>query len=360
MLFSGPLAYFLGQYTAFYPEQVERYYALGFAQKVTRYLSLATGVLPFSLAELLVCLLILGVLGGLAWSVSLLIRNRSGLLSCLKNLLFNLIIVCSLVYLSFQLIWGLNYNRLSFAEIADLELTEVSEKELMLLCTELVEKANGFRDGLPEDQAGILKIEEGFAELREKARQAFLLASSDYHQLSGNYGLAKPVSFSRLMSYTGITGIYIPFTGEANVNIDIPAYTLPATICHEMAHQRGFAREDECNYIAWLVCNSIEDRVFQYSGTILALNHSLNALWRVNPQNAAQLRDGLGAGVKRDLAYLTQYWSKYEGKIEQIASDINDSYLKSNRQQDGIQSYGRMVALLLAEQKKYRSLSTGS
>jgi len=360
LLLSGPLAYFIGWFTSFYPEQVERYYALGLAQKITRFLSLATGVLPFSLAEVLVWLLVCGgVLGGLGWSVSL-IRGkisvkRTKILPRLRKLLVNLIIVCGLIYLSFQMIWGLNYNRVTFAEIAGLELTGASEQELLLLCADLVQKANGLRDGLPEDQAGVLKIEAGFAEVREKARQAFSLAAGNYLELGGNYGPAKPVFFSRLMSYTGITGVYFPFTGEANVNIDIPDCTLPATVCHEMAHQRGFAREDECNYIAWLVCTSSEDQLFQYSGTMLALTHSINALTLVNPKSAKELKDGLAPGVKRDLAYISQYWSKYEGKIEQIASDINDTYLKSNRQQDGIRSYGRMVDLLLAEHKKRKA-----
>jgi len=369
LLLSGPLAYFLGRITAFYPEQVERYFAMGFAQKITRCLSLATGVLPFSLAEVLVCLLLLGaVLGALGRTAGLISRKigrkmpshkingkRTKLMPFFKNLALNLIIVCGLAYLIFQIVWGLNYNRLTFAEIAGLELTEATEEELKQLCVGLVQRANELREGLPEDSSGVLKMEQEFAEIREKAREAFALASGSYRELGGDYGPAKPVFFSRLMSYTGITGIYIPFTGEANVNIDIPVFTLPATVCHEMAHQRGFAREDECNYIAWLVCNSIEDRVFQYSGTILALTHSLNALSRVDSQSAAELRSEFAPGVKRDLAYLTRYWSRYEGKIEQVASDINDAYLKSNRQQDGIRSYGRMVDLLSAEQKKHRS-----
>ena len=41
------------------------------------------------------------------------------------------------------------------------------------------------------------------------------------------------------------------------------------------------------------------------------------------------------------------FWQQYEGKISEASSRVNDTYLKANSQTDGIQSYGRMVDLLL-------------
>ena len=122
-----------------------------------------------------------------------------------------------------------------------------------------------------------MTIDGGFDKVREKASLGFDQAAKIYPELGGRFGKAKPIFLSSKMSYTGISGIYFPFTGEANVNVDIPHSLLPATTCHEMAHQRGFAREDEANYIAWITCSSNDNPEFKYSGTLLALIHSMNA-----------------------------------------------------------------------------------
>lgn len=154
------------------------------------------------------------------------------------------------------------------------------------------------------------------------------------------------------MSYTGITGIYIPYTGEANVNINSTDFMLPSTVAHEMAHQRGFAREDEANYIAYLTCSMHPDRDFQYSGVMLALIYSMNALAENDIEAYKVLRSKYSEGVKNDLRYDAEFWAKYEGKTQEISNNVNNTYLKSNGQKDGVQSYGRMVDLLIAEYKE--------
>lgn len=347
-----PLGLTLSWVTAFYSRQIEEYYASGFSKAVTQCLSTVTGIFPFSLAEVLVW--ILGVAFLMAFFrifLNKLMGIRQKKSGQVRSLLYKLLIVSGIIYFCFILVWGLNYNRLSFAEIAGLKAGGVSEKELVLLCEKLITKAEYLRTHLQEDQGGVMMIEGGFEPVGKAALTAFTKAESVYPELGGNYGKPKPVFFSKLMSYTGISGVYFPFTGEANVNVDIPDSMLPSTACHEMAHQRGFAREDESNYIAWVACNSIDNPEFQYSGTILALIHSMNALSETSPEHAKLLRKKYSEGVRRDLQDLSEYWKKYEGKIEEISSDINDAYLKSNRQEEGIQSYGRMVDLLLAEQR---------
>lgn len=369
LLLFWPLSLTLSWVTALYPEQIEKYYALSFSRIVNQALSLVTGVFPFSLAEVSICFLVIALaIVFIRFLVikfinkrrqqqsrvqSSLFRNASNKKEGLFYFFYQLLIFGGVLYFTFMLIWGLNYNRMSFAEIAGLPSAEVtvSENELTELCDKLLTKANHLRTNLNEDERGVMKASGGFEEISRTAPKAFANATALYPEFGGNYGKPKHVLLSKLMSYTGITGIYFPFTSEANVNVDIPDCMLPATTCHEMAHQRGFAREDESNYIAWVTCNSSDNPEFQYSGTILALNHSLNALFKISPETVRTLQKKYSSGVRRDLAELSQYWEKYEGKVEEVASDINDAYLKSNRQKDGVQSYGRMVDLLLAEQK---------
>lgn len=343
------LALFWG--TAYYPRQVENYYA-AFSKEIARLLSLASDTVSFSLAEFLVLLLVLGLSAGFIRSIYRQFagqkdRNKKGL----GVYLINLAILLGIIYFCFVAVWGLNYNRQEFAEIAGLKVEAADQSELEELCYKLINRANYLRLDLAEDERGVMTIQGGFREVREDALLGFEQASELYPELGGRYGKAKPVCFSKKMSYAGISGIYFPFTGEANVNIDIPFCLLPATTCHEMAHQRGFAREDEANYIAWVTCSANPNPEFQYSGALLALVHSLNALFSTNPEKASELVQSYNEGVLRDLSDVSAYWKKHQGKVEEITSDINDAYLKSNRQEEGIQSYGQMVDLLLAEQK---------
>lgn len=349
LLLFWPFGFILFWSSAHYPQYVETFYT-GISKKITGYISLITGILPFSLAEFLVLFLVMTIVLLFVRALILeLVRRKKG--RGIGTFIFNLIIVLGAVYFIFVMIWGLNYNRQPFAEIAGLKVEAAGEEELEQLCLKLIDRANTLRQGLEEDENGVMTIEGGFSKVRQEAELGFRNASVIYPELGGRFGRAKPVYFSQKLSYTGISGIYFPFTGEANVNIDVPHSLLPATTCHEMAHQRGFAREDEANYIAWVTASANDAPEFQYSGTLLALIHSMNALLSSNPEKAVKLLRRYDEGVARDLRNLSDYWKKYEGKVEEITSDVNDAYLKGNRQEDGIRSYGRMVDLLLAEQR---------
>ena len=157
------------------------------------------------------------------------------------------------------------------------------------------------------------------------------------------------------MSYTEITGIFFPFTLEANVNTSIPDFAIPYTMCHELTHLRGFMREDEANFIAYLACVEYDDIEFQYCGTMLALIHASNALYEQDRILYDEVRTTYGEGVLQDFKANNTYWSKYEDTvISTVSNQMNDSYLKANNQKDGVQSYGRMVDLLLALRREKR------
>ena len=174
-----------------------------------------------------------------------------------------------------------------------------------------------------------------------------------FPSISGNYGNAKYILSSNLMCYTGITGIYFPFTGEANVNVGVPDLYIPSTTLHEMAHQRGYASEDEANFIAYLASINHPHIDFKYSGYILALNHTANAIYKADYEVYAELSKNISEGVLNDLRNNSEFWDKYEGKIDEISNDINNTYLKANGVSEGVKSYGKMVDLLLTYYKLY-------
>ena len=126
------------------------------------------------------------------------------------------------------------------------------------------------------------------------------------------------------------TGFYFPFTGEANLNVDCPASFLPSTIVHEMAHQRGIASEQECNFIAIAVSLASGDPVYRYSGLLMGYVHLGNALYRADPDRWQVIRDTLPDTVVADLRQNSAYWAAFEGPVNDAASKVYDSFLKSN------------------------------
>lgn len=155
------------------------------------------------------------------------------------------------------------------------------------------------------------------------------------------------------MCYTGITGIYFPFTGESNVNISITDTSLPSTILHKMAHSRGYASEDEANFIAYLSSINHPDYDFVYSGYKLALSYTASVLSKIDFDSYQELHSNLSYKVINDIKYSNKFWSKYNGIISNISDSFNNSYLKSNGIEEGTENYSKIVNLSLIYYKLY-------
>lgn len=341
----APITWLLSVISKRHSVIVEKYYSTGLNKPIRQVLSKITGILPFSAAEILFFILILGLI---IFTVRFVLSFFKGKL--IRNSI-NLAVYLSALYVLFMVLWGFNYNRLSFDKLANLELRKSSVEELYDLCKSLALRANELRNDVKENDKGVMTLDDKYKGVFKRAEKGYIEASRLYKELGGGYGFPKPILLSENLSYTGITGIYMPYTGEANVNTNITDFMLPATAAHEMAHQRGFAREDEANYIAYLTCIKSPDKDFQYSGIMLALIYSGNALADVSPEYYRELGKLYSEGVKRDLTYDYEFWQQYKGKTEEISNNINNTYLKSNGQEDGVKSYGRMVDLLLAERR---------
>lgn len=344
-----PLGFLLSSLATKNPHITETLYSTNFFVFTNQIISNVSGIFPFSLGELIICALIIFFTLITTKSVLLLFSNKTNKYTYIANRITSLIFYCSISYFLFITLWGLNYYRLPFSTISHLKIQKSSVAQLYLLCEELVSEANELRNPLDEDKNSIMTIKGGYKNVFKRTSIGYDLASKKYSQLGGNYSSPKKVFFSEFLSYSGISGIYFPFTGEANINTSIPDCLLPSTTCHELAHQRGFAREDEANYISYLVCTFHPDMDFQYSGVQLALVHSLNALYKYDKALYNNILAKCNKNVLNDLKFVNNYWSKYDGPLEKIQSKINNAYLKANRQSDGIYSYGRMVDLLIAE-----------
>ncbi len=326
-----------------FPQITERVYSSFIYKILGQSLSHITGVFPFSLAEIIIVSLAVFVI---AYIIKTLTLNG------VKKFFLNIITFVGIIYFSFQLLWGLNYNRPRLQDILALDVSTPADKELIALCESLILEANNLRAALDQSAENVSVLPYKKDHALKIAWKGFENASIDYPILKGRYGKPKGIILSRLMCYTGISGFYFPFTAEANVNLNIPDPFLPFTIAHEMAHQRGIAREDEANFIAYIVCTNHPDMYFQYSGILSALNYAMSALGKSNNEKYSELLTTYSSGVMEDIRFNNTFWSKYSGPVERASNKINDTYLKAQNQKTGVKSYGAMVDLLIGKYRK--------
>jgi hypothetical protein len=255
------------------------------------------------------------------------------------------------VYLTFLVVWGLNYRRQPVAVLMGLGQPGGTVEELRALSARWIEMANALRAGVGEDEAGAMRLHAGRRAALDAAHEGLQRASSRLPALAGPRVRPKGPLVSPLLARMGITGIFVPFTGEAHVNSTLPDVDLPFAASHELAHQRGLAREDEANYAASLACRAHPDADFRYAGALVTSMYVQSALARVARDQALELEKGRNAGVRRDQRALAEWSRRYRSRLSQVASRVNDTYLRSQGQPLGVRSYGAMVDLLLAEER---------
>jgi len=275
------------------------------------------------------------------------IKSRRKIYVLIKKLL-SLCSAVAILYFCFTLFWALNYYRLPVNDVFNYDVRPSTTTELKQMCDVLTLKANELRLKTIEDDSGVFMLNGGKDEALKSVNRIFSYLNDDH--FSNNYNKPKRVLFSKGMSVLNVTGIYSPFTAEANVNMDLPDLTFMATACHEAAHQRGYAREDEANYIAWhVIMNGTQEADYRYSAVIHALIYSMNALHKSDSNLYYDVSKNYSEAVKRDIIAHKRYWDEYDTEAANVHETVNDYYLKSNNQADGVKSYGRMVDLLLGQ-----------
>ncbi|MGL5676740.1 MAG: DUF3810 domain-containing protein [Cellulosilyticaceae bacterium] len=353
LLLLFPLAILLNYLYTLAPDTWESFYSLGINKWFIMGLSHVTGILPFSLFEF-------GIYGGVLWLLGYtfytlykLIKNFRKGFAIVGQYLLTLASLAAVGIFVFMSFWALNYKRPHFSEKYGIVAGEYTSDELAALYQHLLNKATRTRHQLPEDADGLMVPYGDYKDIFNRAQAGFDQAGLEFTSLKGSYGNAKPILASEPLNYTGITGIYSPFTGEPNVNISVPAVTLPSTTCHEMAHQRGYGFENECNFIAYITCLSHPDLDFQYSGLIMALSYTSNALATADYDALVRINSQMDPKVYADLASINTFWDQYEGDVQEVSEKVNNAYLQSNGVASGTASYGEMVNLLLALYDKY-------
>lgn len=332
-----------------------------FARGIYRVLAIVLGTItrwfPFSVGEICIYVLPFVALFFLGRFIYKLIKAKGKRMVTFGKGILNFFCVISIGIFAFVMLCGTNYYRYRFETYLDYKVDEYTKTDLYNLCDYLVEKLNESRENVQTDKDGITKSSyEDTGELLDVAGEVMSDFSKNYAALRYSTGEVKPVLASRAMSYTETVGIYIPFTMEANINIDTIYYNQPVDAIHELAHLRGIMLEDEANYVAYLACISSNEPDFIYSGYMLAYIYASNQLYNEDMELYSRIIDKLSDGVKLDLNANHIYWKQFDtptgNKIANVSNKLNDTYLNINGQEQGTKSYGMVVDLLIAEYKE--------
>ncbi len=376
-LAAGALGVALFQSALAMPERVESLYTTGIYPLVVRGFSLLSGLVPFSLAELLTATAALFVIGRLTWRLTGRFRQeprpreapageplptRSSALTRLAHtaVLRRLthtaalaLAVSGALYLVFVAVWGLNYARPRLEDRLGLPIGQIEEPELVRLTTRVAADTTRLHRLAGLSLHAVSKNPLDFGTLSTAIDEAY-----DALQLPGDpgprrLGPVKPAVFSGLMSRLGISGIFVPFTGEPTVNTGPPDVAVAFTAAHEKAHQRAITHEGEASFAAYLALSRQRRLPYlSYAASFFAARHLLAAVRHVDTEDRDRAWAAFGPGPRRDLDALNAFWAQHRGMVRGAARRVNDSYLRTMRIPDGARSYGTVVRLLIADLRR--------
>ena len=307
-------------------------------------LAAVTNVIPISLAELFVICSPVILFFIIRFAIKRYTRSwRDVAIFCT--------IVLSIVALLFSIFvfsFGIAYHTSSLDKKLELDKKNVSAQELADTAEWLISEVNAIIDEVEFEDKGSSTLPCTIREMNDKLLFSYSNLSKEYPFLPTLKSYIKPIMLSEPMTYTHIAGVYTFFTGEANLNTNGPDYSLVYTTAHELSHQRGIAREDEANFIAFLACASSDDPYIKYCGYMNLCEYVLNALYSADQKLWKSTYSQLDDRAIYEMIAYNEHYKKYRDNIVgEISGAINDAYLQANGTVGSI-SYGLVVDLAVA------------
>ena len=304
-----------------------------------------TSWLPFSLAEILILLIPVAVAAITVYGY----RCRCETWRCVWVFVICIVAVFSLFFSLFVLSFGTGYHTHTLDERLGLSRVEVNADSLYETALLLVEEANKAANGVTFGENGFSVMPYERDEMNDRLLAAYDTVCDEHAFIQRLHSRIKPIMLSRAMSYTHITGVYTYFTGEANLNVHFPDYTLPFTAAHELAHQRGIARENEANFVAFLVTSASDDAYIRYTAYLNLFEYVGSALYRADAARYREVLSLLDERVIGELRAFSAFFDAYrDAPIANVSDAVNDTYLKAHGNEAGSASYGLVVELAVA------------
>lgn len=330
-----------------FPPAVEQYYSTGIYPYIAVIQRMLLGWIPFSVGDFFYAVAGIWFLAQAVLIIKRIKHKQADgkyFLSVAKRGMKGALTV----YVSFNLLWGLNYNRTGISSQLKLNNYYYSDKELLSVTKLLAEKLNALQNASEHSRPQL-----------DRKKYLFGQAVKSYYNIKSttplqySYPSVKPSIYSYLGNYLGFTGYYNPFSGEAQVNTTVPLFVRPFTVCHEIGHQLGYAKESEANFAGYLSAAASTDTSFLYSVYFDMYLYASRYLYFSDSAAWKQVRQQLSPGVIKDRDDLSQFLTKYSTPVQEVIDRLYSKYLMANEQPSGKMSYNEVVAMLIAYHRKY-------
>jgi len=327
---------------------IEVWYTHGLYSIISGITHTLSGWIPFSIGDILYIGVIIICIHTVWKLITHAISRRWGKLGLG---LLKLIIGLQLFIVAFYLLWGLNYSRPAVSKILNLPDDPYTVSQLTATTNLLIDSVNARRALLNQ-----VDWQTSNSRIFQSAKKATEILGKNQPAFRSYNPAAKRALFTPVLNYMGTAGYFNPFTGEAQVNYSMPLVNRPVTACHEMAHQMGFAREDEANFIGFIAGINSTDHLLRYSAYYMAMEEFLHQARLRDTVLFHHLKSRISIPVKQDMKADRAYWLRYQNQIGYVTSLFYDQFLKANKQPDGLQSYNRMINLTMAYYKQDNKL----
>ena len=335
-------------------QRVEEQYSLGFFPVLSRFLRSVFGPVSFSIGDILYGAMVVFLLIKLFVLFRFIIsrKRRQNFRYQLREGFVSVLTAACVVYILFNLLWGINYNRIGIAGQLGLKIEKYSIEDLKTINGLLIEKINSSKMILLADNKPY-----------PAEKELFNMTAAAYTQIGEKYSFLKykPASIKSSMwgsigNYTGFIGYYNPFTGEAQVNTTVPAFTQPFTACHETAHQLGYAKEMEANFAGYLAASASKNTLFHYSVYADLFSYANRTLYFTDSAAALKFRKMLLPEVIADFKAAKKFNDEHRSFAEPVFKMLYGIFLRGNKQPMGMLSYDEVTGFIIAYYKKFAGI----
>ena len=323
-----------------YPDFVEQYYSNGLYPVISKILRFTLGWLPISFGDLVY------TFAGI-YMIRWFYKNRKRLRRDTKSYMVDVFVAIAIIYGAFHLFWGLNYHRLPLHE--NLNLAEDYTTEQLVKATKaLIKESNTLHFEITKNDTIKVDIPLSKSAIFNMVPMGYANLKRDFPHLEYTPKSLKKSLYTYPLTYImGYSGYFNPLTNEAHVNGLIPIYKFPTTSAHEIAHQLGYAAENEANFIGFLATTNHDNIYFKYSGYTFALRFCLNEIYRRDEALYESIVVSVNTGILKNYKEVRDFWYSHDNPAEPFFKLFYGNFLKANKQSKGMQSYNYVVALIV-------------
>lgn len=331
--------YLLVKLLSRHPEFIENFYSNGIYPIISKIFRYTLGWIPFSFGDLVYALSGIYILH---WFY----KNRKRLYKDTVNWLRDVASALAVIYFAFHMLWGLNYYRLPLHKNLNLN-ADYTTDQLVLVTKQLIEKSNAIHLQIAKNDTVKIDVPFSKTEILKLAPTGYKNLKASFPHLEYHPKSDKKSLFSFPLTYMGFSGYLNPLTNEAQVNTLIPTFKFPTTTTHEIAHQLGYAAENEANFIGYLAAIKHPNIYFKYTGYTFGLRFCLNEIYRRDETLYETMVKTVNPGILKNYEEVRAFWDAHQNPVEPFFKLFYGGFLKANKQNKGMESYNYVVALLV-------------